>query len=195
MNNIKFITPQFSPTNNTNKSVKKIDMFPLAPRKINNRDITTTSPPNNNIESYPHKRDYIIIYPYDSITVKYEAYAVLFDGITALIIVLFKKNDDVPFIIYSESQQDPFVIIENIYKYEMGRGRSLYLKSFRKTIYNPNNTESPPNNNSINDNITDVDIDQEIIDLSIIIANDLYITTSPRDKIDRAFYIFMQFYY
>ena len=135
------------------------------------------------------KKDYItfIINDPNSDLTRYSVYALLVGAITSVLDVSFKKNLDLPILVYTETTQDPSDIIENVYFYEIQQHRTVFMRKFIKQQNNAariipltilKHTEKRYDLFFTGDVIVE-DVNQELIELEIIIRNKAYISTTP----------------
>lgn len=135
------------------------------------------------------KKDYItfIINDPDSDLIRYSVYALLVGATTSVLDVSFKKNLDLPILIYTETIRDPSDIIESVYFFEVQQHRTVFIRRFIKQQNNAaritpltilKHTEKRYDLFFTGDVIVE-DVDQDLIDLEIIIRNQAYISTTP----------------
>jgi hypothetical protein len=123
--------------------------------------------------------------------IKYAVYAVLVDEMTYVITLVLRNYNPLPTLSYSESTLDPSDIIDNAYLYEVGRPRSLYLRNYAKRVNNPDqiidlNVLQQPETGPekvFDGTIFVTDVDEELINLSIIVKNGEYISSDPFEKL------------
>jgi len=123
--------------------------------------------------------------------IKYAVYAVLVDEVTYVITLVLRNYNPLPTLSYSESSSDPSDIVDNAYLYEVGRERSLYLRNYAKRVNNPDQIidlsilqqpETGPEK-VFDGTIFVTDVDEELINLSIIVKNGEYISSDPFEKL------------
>jgi len=183
-------TDKSNKSNKLNKSIKTV-----------NSNIVV---PSNKPGAY--KKDYLVIIPnsddkcFTSIE-SYQVFAVMYDGKTVVLIVIFRKDNPIPSIEYQESDLDPSILINNIYLYQVGRNRSNYLRKMARLVNNKNNLQDL---NVVTDDRTNIeknhlyediisDVDQYIYTLFIIVSNESYITTSSKTLINEAVNVMLLF--
>lgn len=139
------------------------------------------------------KKDYVtfIINSLCTDVTRYSVYALLFNNSTSVMDVIYKKNMDVPIIIYSTTDLDPTDFINNVYFYQTQRNRSLNLKSVAAQQNNPNRliplsiVQLPakrPDLYFTNDILVQT-ADDSMIELQVIIRNHAYISETPNEDL------------
>jgi hypothetical protein len=141
---------------------------------------------------YPLKKDACTINvkdPNSNIT-KYSIYTLSSQNITYVMCVIYKKNMDLPLITYGESETDPSAIVNNVYAYDVGRNRTLFLQStFQGEQFIPEriksllSTDKTDVNLSYKGEVLVNKVDPTLIDLNIIIKSQLYVSIAPYKKL------------
>jgi hypothetical protein len=139
------------------------------------------------------KKDYVtfIINSLSSDVVKYSVYALLFNNSTSVMDVIYKRNMDIPTIIYSTTNLDPTDLINDVYYYQTHRPRSLKLKSIATQQNNPNRLiplsilqlpDKRPDLYFTNDILVQT-ADDSLIELQVIIRNHAYVSETPNEDL------------
>lgn len=139
------------------------------------------------------KKDYItfITNSLSSDVIKYSVYALLFNSSTSVMDVIYKKNMDIPTIIYSTTNMDPTDLIDDVYFYQTQRSRSLNLKNIATQQNNPNRLiplsilqlpDKRPDLYFTNDILVQT-ADDSLIELQVIIRNNAYVSETPNEDL------------
>jgi len=139
------------------------------------------------------KKDYVtfIINSLCTDVIRYSVYALLFNNSTSVMDVIYKKNMDIPIIIYSITDLDPTDLINDVYFYQTQRNRSLKLKSVATQQNNPNRLislsilqlpDKRPDLYFTNDILVQT-ADDSLIELQVIIRNYAYISETPNEDL------------
>ena len=139
------------------------------------------------------KKDYVtfIINSLCTDVIRYSVYALLFNNSTSVMDVIYKKNMDIPIIIYSITDLDPTDLINDVYFYQTQRNRSLKLKSVATQQNNPNRLislsilqlpDKRPDLYFTNDILVQT-ADDSLIELQVIIRNHAYISETPNEDL------------
>ena len=171
--------------NNNQQNIRTISGDTVLENFYNNFNNNTIIEPTQTFSNI-YKKDFAIIVNENNTTseiIKYGIYAVLYKNITYVINLIQKKNMIDPIITYSESQLDPSIIIDIAYKYEKNKNRPIYLKRYLKQTNNPSTFLSYKTDISYTKDIIINDINDDLIDLYIIIANNKYISKEKPEKL------------
>jgi hypothetical protein len=140
---------------------------------------------------YPLIKDFstIIVRDPNSTIVQYSVYTLSSQNITYAMCVVYKKDMDLPLILYGESDISPSTIVDTAYMYDVGRNRTLSQKTTYSQQDIPERIKSLLSTDSTNTNINYtgdvlVDyVDPELISLNVLIKNKQYVSTAPYEKL------------
>lgn len=150
-----------------------------------------------------YKKDYFILEFNDprSLITKLGVFALFFNGKTYVLNTTNKRGMNETIITYAESALDPSAIVETAYFYQKQIDRTLYLKSVAVQQNNPERLEDltivqipeKPVNQLFTDEIPVTYIAPELINLSIIIKNGNYISTTDFNTLNAVVTIMIAF--